>query len=186
MTTTKPAAVNMYAYNQFYTKNKRALFNFIFKMTRDAMVAEELVNDTFLKVYNAMHTFDESKASFRTWVYNIASNATVDYIRKKKVQTVSMYGLPDSDIDRISVMDFKSDDENPLESLMSTEARSKVDAALGQLTDTQANIVNHMINGYNYQDIADELDMPIGTVKSYIHHARVRMKEIFGKVPATV
>lgn len=179
-------SINMYQYNDFYAKNKRPLFKFIMQMTHDAMVSEELVDDAFMKVYNSMHLFDESKSSFKTWVYNIASNATIDYLRKKKVQTVSMYGVPDNEEDNVHVMDFASSDENPLESFITKESRSKVDSALEKLPDTQAAMLKYVIDGYNYQDIADELEIPLGTVKGSIHTARVRMREIFGKVPATI
>lgn len=184
--TTATASINIYQYNDFYKKNKRALFNFILKMVGDPLTSEELVDDVFIKVYHAMHTFDEAKASFKTWVYNIASNAAIDYLRKRKIQTISMDRGYEYEYDRsegdAKELQFASDASSPLDDLIESEAKGKIESVLATMSDDKAAIIRLCAQGYNYQDIADELGMNLGTVKCYIHKARHKMREAFGKV----
>jgi RNA polymerase sigma factor (sigma-70 family) len=180
--TTAIASINMYQYNDFYKKNKRALFNFILKMVSDPLTAEELVDDVFIKVFNAMHTFDEKKASFKTWVYNIASNASIDYLRKRKVQTISIDNGYENSDGEVEEFQIASDTSSPLDDLIEGEAKDRVESVLATMSEDKAAILRLCAQGYNYQDIADELGMNLGTVKCYIHKARHKMREAFGMV----
>lgn len=175
--------VNIKAYNDFYKKNQRALFNFIFKMTHNVEVSEELVNDAMLKVYQNLHRFDETKSQFKTWVYNIASNATIDYLRKRKLETKSMQDvLIDNNGEESGEMDFASEDATPLEVMISAESQAMIDKAMkSELSKQQSEIMTMYALGFSYENIADELKMPIGTVKGSLHMARTRMREFFNK-----
>ncbi len=175
--------INMYQYNAFYKENRRAIQNFIFKMTHDLMTAEELVNDVFMKAYQNLTKFDETKSSFKTWVYNIASNATIDYLRKRKLATKSMHDTyPDKD-GEINAMDFESVDADPLEQIIQAESIENLEKKIGLLTKKRKEIVSLFAQGFNYEEIASTLGMPIGTVKGDMHIARNQMNEIFKRQP---
>jgi len=172
-------------YNAFYKENKRSVQSFIFKMTHNIEIAEELVNNVFVKVYQKMHTFDETKSSLRTWVYNIATNTTIDFLRKKKIETVSFNYKDISPNTSVSdegmcVMDFESDDADPLEKLISSESENSINN-LKNLSAQQREILRKLVMGYNYEDIAIEMGIPIGTVKASIHTARMKMKQYFNR-----
>jgi len=153
-------------------------------MIHDPLVAEELVDDVFINVYKAMSTFDESKSQFKTWVYNIAKNATIDYLRKKKLETRSMYDvLIDNDGESVEEMDFTSSDKDPLDLMINSEVKVSITEALHELKPLQAEILTQYAYGYTYDEIAADLNMPIGTVKATMHSARKRMQQIFKKTP---
>ena len=186
------ASVNMYQYNEFYKKNHKSMYHFIFKRIfkgkangdEQSLIAEELANDVFVKAYKAMHTFDEKKSQFKTWIYNIAINTIIDHLRKKKLETRSMHiTAEDHDGDLYSEMDFASGDEDPLHSMITSESREKIKDAIAMLPPLQAEILSQFSVGYTYDEIADDLNMPLGTVKGALHNARVRMREIFKKNP---
>lgn len=184
----KDSSINIYFYNDFYKKNKSALYHFILKMIHDPLVAEELVDDVFVNVYKAMNTFDESKSQFKTWVYNIAKNATIDYVRKKKLDTQSMYydyQLSDNTFEE-KEKDFTSIEKDPLDLLINSEEKGKITEALHELKPLQAEILTQYAYGYTYDEIAADLHMPIGTVKATMHSARKRMQEIFKRIPVAV
>lgn len=170
---------NIYQYNQFYKENKKALQNFIFKMTHDAMTAEELVNDVFVKVYQNMQKFDATKSSLRTWVFNIATNATIDFLRKKKLATKSMDDVFQDSEGNSESMDFASEDSDPLAQMIANESQAQIAAAIKNLSASQAEIITQYAQGFTYEDIAAELNIPIGTVKGSMHIARNRMREFF-------
>lgn len=174
--------INIKEYNEFYKKNKRAIHYFILKMTHDEMATEELVNDVFVKVYQNMEKFDDSKSSFKTWVHNIATNATIDFLRKKRLQTKSIDEMISDDETRYSIkMEFASNEADPLHQLMTAESHLSIDKAIKTLPALQAEILRQLSIGITYDEIAEELGMPIGTVKGSIHLARTRMKELFNK-----
>jgi len=168
-------------FDKFYKENKRSVQNFIFKKTHDQLVAEELVNDVFVKVYHNMHKFDPTKATMKTWVFNIATNATIDYLRKRKLETKSMFDMiSDSEHDNAQ-MDFASDEASPLDQLITNESQEKITKAIKTLSATDGEIISQYALGFSYEDIATELGIPIGTVKAKMHFARNRMKEYFNK-----
>jgi len=172
MTTTieKVSGVSIYEYNDFYKKNKRAVYQFIYMRCNDKLAAEELANDAFIKAYKALSTFDGNKASFRTWIYNIALNATTDYWRKKKISTTSMYGNDDEG--EVTVLEFKSYDDSPLDVMINSERHAQINSAMSKLDPIQADMLNKLVDGYSYEEIAEELSMNLGTVKATIHRSR--------------
>lgn len=172
----KVSGVSIYEYNDFYKKNKRALYQFIYMRCHDKLAAEELVNDAFIKAYKALSTFDGNKASFKTWIYNIAINATIDYLRKKQVSTTSMYGTDEEG--EVTVMEFNSYEDSPLDEMIVNERHAQINQAMSKLDPAQANMLNKLVDGYSYEEIAEELRMPVGTVKATIHRSRQLMRAL--------
>jgi len=177
MTTTieKVSGISIYEYNDFYKKNKRGLTQFIYMRCHDKLASEELVNDVFVKAYKALSTFDGNKASFRTWVYNIAINATIDFQRKKKISTTSMYGNDDEG--EVTVMEFDSYADSPLDEMIVNERHAQINRAMSRLKPNQAAMLNKLVEGFSYEEIAEELNISVGTVKATIHRSRELMRE---------
>lgn len=168
-------------FNAFYKENKRGLQNFIFKIVHDLLAAEELVNDVFIKMYQSIGRFDESKSSMRTWVYNIASNCAIDYLRRKKIDTKSFNSsLVDNDGES-HALDFESDDADPLETIIRNESYNNLNALVGTLPTQQAEMLRQYGLGFTYDEIAAELGLPLGTVKGAMHLARKKMNAYFQK-----
>lgn len=168
-------------FNAFYKENKRGIQNFIFKIVHDLMAAEELVNDVFIKMYQSMGKFDSSKSSLRTWVYNIASNAAIDHLRKRKLETKSFNNtLVDNDGES-HALDFETDEASPLEKLIQNEGFDNLNALVGTLPAQQAEMLRQYGMGFTYEEIATELGLPLGTVKGAMHLARKKMNVYFQK-----
>lgn len=168
-------------FNTFYKTNKRAVQNHIFKMINDLMTAEELVNDVFVKVHQTINKFDESKSSFKTWVYNIATHAAIDYLRKKKLNTKSMHDAYENNDGETQTFDYKDSQADPLEQLISSESQENIAAGFESLPKSQAEMLKQYAIGFSYEEIAAELGIPLGTVKGAMHLARTKMKAYFQK-----
>lgn len=173
------ATINILQYNKFYKDHKRGVYYFILKMTHSIEISEEITNDVFVKLYQSLSRFDATQSSMKTWVYNIAKNATIDHLRKKRLATQSMFDvMPNSD-GEYQPMDFAGADADPLAQLINSEGVAKVAVAIKGLPAQQAEVLTQYAMGYTYEQIAEELSMSIGTVKGSIHLARTKIKEQF-------
>ena len=149
-------------------------------MVRDREKAEDLAQETFVKVFNHIDSFNP-KYKFSSWIFKIASNLTIDAIRKKDLETVSLDGsrnasTPDEiDATRITV---ESRDENPEEFLEAKELGQEIERAIGELRpEYRTAILLRHVEGRPYEEIAEIMGVPLGTVKTYIHRARGELRE---------
>lgn len=170
------ATISEKQFNAFYKENKRGIFNVIFKIVHDISAAEELVNDVFMKMHISFGKFDETKSSLKTWVYNIATNASIDHLRKKKLATKSFNDVIVDNDGEAHAMDFETNEVDPLHKLIQEEKFRKLDALVNTLPAQQATMIRQYSEGYSYDEIAEGLGLPIGTVKGAMHAARNRIK----------
>lgn len=155
------------------------IFNTAFRMMGERQVAEDITQDVFLKVYAGLDGFQE-KAAFSTWIYRITVNQCTSVGRKfttrKRKQEVSLTaGLADgSDAPRDP--DTRSDD--PVASAESAEKVRVVQQAIDTLDpEFRQSLVLRDIEGLSYEDIAEIIERPVGTVRSRIHRARMELRE---------
>lgn len=161
-------------FNQIYTDfHKMVLTYAAQKLPME--VAEELTQDVFMKVYNNLHKYDESKAKLSTWIMNITRHAVIDKWRKVKLDTMSINSLVDDDekeFFEVSVTD------NPLSEMMNGEYQKAVRDVVLELPKTYKRMANLFFNcELNYEEISERMNVPIGTVKGKISRARSIMKE---------
>ena len=168
------------AYRELLDRYQRPVFSLIYRMVRDREKAEDLAQETFVKVFNHIDSFNP-KYKFSSWIFKIASNLTIDAIRKKDLETVSLDGsrnasTPDEiDATRITV---ESRDENPEEFLEAKELGEEIERAIGELrADYRTAILLRHVEGRPYEEIAEIMGVPLGTVKTYIHRARAELRE---------
>lgn len=167
------------AYRELLDRYQRPVFSLIYRMVRDREQAEDLAQETFVKVFNHIDRFDP-KYKFSSWIFKIASNLTIDAIRKKELDTVSLDGSrhattsDDVDATRITV---ESRDENPEEYLEAKELGREIEQAIGGLrAEYQTAILLRHVEGRPYEEIAEIMGVPLGTVKTYIHRARSELR----------
>jgi RNA polymerase sigma-70 factor (ECF subfamily) len=170
------------AYRELLGRYQRPVFSLIYRMLRDREQAEDLAQETFVRVFNHIDRYDP-KYKFSSWIFKIATNLTIDHIRKKEVATVSMdgsrYAVTADEIEA-STIAIASDDENPEELLEAKELGSSIEEAIGALrAEYRTAILLRHVEGREYQEIADIMGLPLGTVKTFIHRAR---KELQGKL----
>ncbi|NCG34134.1 MAG: sigma-70 family RNA polymerase sigma factor, partial [Proteobacteria bacterium] len=118
---------------------------------------------------------------FSNWIFKIANNHTIDYLRKRKLDTISIHGSPHAtNADEISQSQIviESRDETPEQYVEHRELGGQIEEAIGGLRPEYKTVVllRH-VEGYAYDEIAEIMDLPLGTVKTYLHRARAELKK---------
>src|SRR5919205_1623356 len=167
------------AFRELVRRYERPVFSLILRMVRDRQTAEDLAQDTFIKVLN---NIDRYRPEFKlsSWLFKIANNLTIDHLRKRQLSTVSIDGSPHAasaaEIEATS-FDVEARGESPLEEMESRELGSAIEKAIATLRpEYRACIMLRHVEGRSYEEIAATLDLPLGTVKTYIHRARHELR----------
>jgi RNA polymerase sigma-70 factor, ECF subfamily len=173
------------AYRELLTRYERPVFSLIFRMVRDRETAEDLSQETFVKVLNNLDRYSP-EFKFSSWLFKIANNLTIDHLRRRRVDTISIEGAPDaitSESARATSIAVVSQDESPLEELESRELGSAIERAIGKLRpEYRACILLRHVEDKSYEEIAEIVKLPLGTVKTYIHRARHELRAALDEV----
>jgi RNA polymerase sigma-70 factor (ECF subfamily) len=175
------------AFRELVRRYERPVFSLVYRMVRDREVAEDLAQDTFVKVLNHIDRYSP-EFKFSSWLFKIANNVAIDHLRRRRLDTVSIDGAPDatsaSEVEA-STIQLASEQESPLEELASRELGSAIERAIGALRPQyRACIMLRHVEGRSYEEIAATLDLPLGTVKTYIHRARHELRRALEGVRA--
>ena len=158
------------AYSDLTQKYQKPLYFHVCKMIRNPDFAEDLVQDIFLKAFKSLKNYKNDYA-LSTWLYRIATNHTIDYLRKKKLETLSIHA-DDSD-DTHATIQLADEDSFTDEPMIRRERKNKVHEAIDQLPEKYREVIlKRHIEEKSYQEIAEEMDIPLGTVKAHIFRAR--------------
>jgi RNA polymerase sigma-70 factor (ECF subfamily) len=160
---------------------ERELYTFLRRFLGNAQHAEDVFQGTFLSVHLRIEQFEPGKR-FRPWLYAIASNKAIDFMRRnKRHQMASLDGtLQHSDSEESMVSRLSSSGPSPDELAMQSETTAKVRQAVSQLSEqTQQLIQLAFYQGLKYADIAEILNIPVGTVKSRVFTAMRKLNEIW-------
>jgi RNA polymerase sigma-70 factor, ECF subfamily len=168
------------AYRELLGRYQRPVFSIIYRMIRDREQAEDLGQETFVRVFNHIERYDP-RYKFSSWIFKIATNLTIDWIRRKELNTVSIDGSRNAvtaeQIEATSIT-IASPDENPEELLEAKQLGAEIEQAIGRLRpEYRAAILLRHVEGREYQEIAEILSLPLGTVKTYIHRGRNELRE---------
>ncbi len=159
------------AYKKLMKKYHDAIYNFIYRMIHDKHQVEDLTQEAFIKAFQSLASFNEEYA-FSTWLYKIATNNSIDYIRKRKLQTYSI----DKPIDaKDSDYSFElPDDSYETDMEMISDQRAKMlNEAITKLPEKYRKVIHlRHVDEKSYEEIAEQLKLPIGTVKAHIFRAR--------------
>lgn len=163
------------AYTALLNLYNSAILNYCYRLISDPELAQDLAQETFIKAFFSLDSFDESK-KFSPWLYRIAHNLCVDYLRKKRLPTEAMY-YEDSSGDEVSV-DIADVSITPEALLERKEINEYFQSALSEVPPIYRDplILRHQ-EDLSYQEISDILDIPVGTVKARIHRGRGMLKE---------
>lgn len=158
-------------------KYLKPVFNFVFQMTQDRAVAEDIAQDVFVKVWKNLSKFDEQK-KFSTWIFAIAKNTTFDWLRKKKTFSFSAFENAEGE----NFLDF-IEDENALHSeefLKMIDAKKDVGGLLSSLSPQARTILLlHNVYGFSLVEIAEIMGHPANTTKSKYRRAIINLREKF-------
>ncbi len=168
------------AFRELIRRYERPVFSLIFRMVRDRELAEDLAQDTFIKVLNHIDRYrPEFKLS--SWLFKIANNVAIDHLRRRQLDTISMSGSPHAlTADAIEATSFEvaGQQETPLQEMEARELGSAIEQAISRLRpEYRSCIMLRHVEGRSYEEIAATLDLPLGTVKTYIHRARNELRK---------
>ena len=157
------------------TRYQRKLINYIYRMISDLDSAMELCQEVFIKVYNSLDKYNPSY-KFTTWIHRISSNATIDWMRKKKINAYSLDWTGSDESPSMS-QQIPSKDLTPLQNLEMDQLQGRIEAAIDELPFIykQLIILRH-INELSYEEIATTVELPLGTVKNRIFRGREMLK----------
>jgi RNA polymerase sigma-70 factor (ECF subfamily) len=168
------------AFRELVRRYERPVFSLVFRMVRDRETAEDLGQETFIRVLNHIDRYrPEFKLS--SWLFKIANNVAIDHLRKRQLDTISMDGSPDAataDAVEATSFDVAGARESALDELEARELGTAIEQAIARLRpEYRACIMLRHVEGRSYEEIAATLDLPLGTVKTYIHRARHQLRE---------
>ncbi len=174
------AAGRQRAFRELLRRYERPVFSLIYRMVRDRGLAEDLSQEAFIRAFNAIASYNPGY-KFSSWMFKIAHNLTIDHLRKKRIDTISLHGSPHALTEEAQARTrpiVESADERPDAYVENLELGSQIEAAIGKLRPEYRTVtlLRH-VEGYSYKEIAEIMELPLGTVKTYIHRARLELKE---------
>jgi len=165
------------AFELLIKKYQRRIFHLIYRITQDPAVVESLAQDVFLKAYRSISSFRGS-SRFYTWLYRIAVNTSLSYLKKESVAE-NREKRVDYDLDTSNLIVDSMKIEDPEELLMRKEFFRHLLGSLRRLPeDLRTAVVLREFSGLNYEEIAEVMEIPLGTVRSRIFRARSRLREM--------
>lgn len=166
------------AYATLMKRYKKAVYFMILKMIRDADDAEDLTMEAFAKAFRNLERFKKDY-TFSTWLFRIATNNTIDFIRKKKLKTMSLNNTLSDDSGNSVNIDIEDDDNNPQDQFIRSQRIDMVRIFVDKLPAKYRKLVQlRYFDELSYEEIAQELDKPLGTVKAQLHRSRELLYEI--------
>lgn len=168
------------AYRELIGRYERPVLSLIYRLVRNRELAEDLAQDTFIKVLNALDRYDP-RHKLSSWIFKIAHNTAIDELRRKRIDTLSLDGSPHAETsDQVEATSITavSTDETPEEFAANREIGREIEAALATIRpEYRTAIVLWHVEGRPYEEIAEIMDLPLGTVKTFIHRARKELRQ---------
>lgn len=159
------------AFEQLVSQYEKLVYSVTFRMTGNREDALDLSQETFIKVWKSL-AFFKFESSFSTWIYRIAGNACLDFLRRQK--RVRSLTVSDEEVQ----LDLPDERQDPERTVMELADQQELSAALSTLEpEYRAALTLRAVAGLSYQEIADALNIQTGTVKSRISRGRERLRK---------
>ncbi len=167
------------AYAKLLQRYRRAVYALILKMVRNVDDAEDLMMESFSKAFRSLHKFKKD-FTFSTWLFRIATNNTIDHIRKRRLKTLSIENTyTDDDGQSVSIDVQDMGILNPQDEAIKAQKEEIIQAFVSMLPAKYQKLVRlRYFHELSYEEIAVELDAPLGTVKAQLHRARELMYDL--------
>lgn len=164
------------AFGELVDRYRARIFSFILRMVKNHEEANDVAQEVFVKLYRSLDTYDPSR-NFSSWLFKIAQNMAIDHLRKQRTDIVSLDEPMETETSeyRIQVASSNLSPDRELEGLEVGEA---LEVAIEELEPSyRSAILLRHVEGRSYDEIADILELPLGTVKTYIFRARRMLRE---------
>lgn len=168
------------AYRELVRRYERPIFSLVYRMVRDRELAEDLAQETFVKALNAIESY-RPEFKFSSWIFKIANNAAIDHLRRRELDTLSLDGSPHAETPEAveaTALQIGDRQESALDEVEARELGGEIEMAIARLRpEYRSCILLRHVEGRAYEEIADILNLPLGTVKTYIHRARNELRQ---------
>jgi len=169
------------AYRELLERFRRPLFSLIYRMIGDREQAEDLAQESFVKAFNNLDSYNPSYR-FSSWLFKIANNHAIDHLRRARLPTVSIHGSPhaaNAEREEETRIVLEAHDESPEQEMLALELGGEIEEAIARLRpDYRTAVILRHIESRPYEEIAEIMDVPIGTVKTFLHRARAELREV--------
>jgi len=170
------------AFKTLMQEYQRTVYYLIFKMVRNPEDAQDLTQETFVKAFGAIQKFDQNYA-FSTWIFKIATNSTIDFIRKKKMITLSINESTTTEEGMTAFLQIEDAAPIAFELMLKDERREFLQLALLKLPERYRRLVElRYFDELSYEEVAAKLQIPLGTVKAQLHRSRELLTEALTNV----
>ena len=157
---------------------KKPVYHMILKMVRNVDDAEDLTIEAFAKAFKNLHRFKKDY-TFSTWLFRIATNNSIDFIRKKRLETMSLNTSYQDESGENVTIDVQDKNPNPQEEAIKSQKKELVQMFVTKLPAKYQRLVRlRYFKELSYEEIAKELESPLGTVKAQLHRVRELMYDL--------
>jgi RNA polymerase sigma factor (sigma-70 family) len=168
------------AYADLMQRYKDSIYFMVLKMVNNKEDAMDLTVETFAKAFEKLDKYQPEYA-FSTWLFRVATNNCIDFIRKKKLNTTSIHGMTDEDGEE-KQLQIKADVLNPEETSIKKQQTEELKLLIQSLPARYRNLITlRYFDELSYEEIAQQLDLPLGTVKAQLFRARYLLGNIMNR-----
>ena len=154
------------------------LYFSIYEKVGDQEISKDLTIESLGKAFKKLHLY-KADFAFSTWLFTVAKNHSIDYLRKNKLPTYSIDKMMTDDEGKQTNFDLKSGDPNPEQILMKKQRIKILRSIVNQLKPKYRDLVKlRYFKEFSYDEIAEELQLPLGTVKAQLHRSREQLFKI--------
>lgn len=166
------------AWEELLREHTRKVYNLCYRFCGRSSDAEDLTQETFIKIFQMLGTYDAAQGSFSTWLYRVARNLLVDHYRRTRKDRMT------SSLDQVTELEEKpSPGEGPVAHVEARERKELLQAALEGLSpDMREAVILRDLQDLDYEEIALVLGVPEGTVKSRISRGRLELARLLKRI----
>ena len=165
------------AFATLYDRHARAVYGLLLRMVGDRPIAEDLVQETFMRVWQHAPTFDQERGNPLPWMLGIAHHLGLNEHRRRRLRPVVAPAETDDLVDP-QLARLPSDEPDPADVAVRQERRSSVVTALASLPEVQRAVIELYAVGHTQEEIATRLDAPLGTVKTRMRRGLHRLRDV--------
>jgi RNA polymerase sigma-70 factor (ECF subfamily) len=168
------------ALSELYDQYSRLLFGLILSILKKRVEAEDTLQEVFTQIWEKAEQFDLERGTVYSWIVSLTRNKAIDRLRSKvyKEQKKQSASLDNEDV----FYPLYSDETDPLEQTILSDRAKKLRDALDQISDKQRKVLQvAYFNGMSQSEIADEYDIPLGTVKTRMRDGMIKLRELLAK-----
>jgi RNA polymerase sigma-70 factor (ECF subfamily) len=165
------------AFREIVLRFERPIYSLVARMLQDPATAEDLAQEVFIKAFRRLDTYDPQR-KFSSWLFKIAHNTTIDYLRRRMPETVPLEGEKDGDRGGLAAVLSDASSESPATAAERRDMGRSLERAIARLRpEYRESVVLFYIEGASYQEICETTGLPLGTVKTNLHRARKELAQ---------